>query len=69
VGEHWIFYATGDPSTGLIAHYLSAFDAVDPPTPDVAAQVIAAVGRDPVRPYGYWAYLPIILKTTRGDSG
>ena len=69
VGQHWIFYATGDPSTGLIAHYLSAFDAVDPPTPNNAAQVIAAVGRDPVRPYGYWAYLPIILKTTRGDSG
>jgi hypothetical protein len=44
-------WATGDPSTGLIAHYLSAFDAVDPPTPNNVAQVIAAVGRDPVRPF------------------
>lgn len=68
VGQHWIFYTTGDASTGLTAHYLSQFDAVDPVTSDIVAQVIAAVGHDPVRPYGYWVYLPIILKTMSGDS-
>ncbi len=63
VGQHWIFYTTGDPRTGLTAHYLSQFDAVDPATPDNVAQVIDAVGHDPVRPYGFWIDLPIILKT------
>jgi hypothetical protein len=53
---------------GLTAHYLSQFDAVDPATPAVVAEVIAAVGHDPVRPFGYWVYLPIILKTTGGES-
>lgn len=67
IGQHWIFYTTGDPKTGLTAHYLSQFDAVDPATPDNVAQVIAAVGHDPVRPYGYWVYLPIILKTSSSD--
>ena len=62
VGQRWIFYTTGDPATGLTAHYLSQFDAVDPATPEVIAQVITAVGADPVPPYGYWVYLPIILK-------
>ena len=63
VGQRWIFYATGDPATGLTAHYLSQFDAIDSATPEVIAQVIAAVGADPVPSYGYWIYLPIILKT------
>jgi hypothetical protein len=62
VGQRWIFYTTGDPATGLTAHYLSQFDAVDPATQEVIAQVIAAVGHDPVLPYGHWIYLPIILK-------
>lgn len=64
VGQRWIFYTTGDPATGLTAHYLSQFDAVDPATPEVIAQVIAAAGHNPVPPYGYWIYLPIILKTS-----
>lgn len=62
VGERWIYYATGDPSTGLSAHYLSQFDAVDPADPQTIAEVVAAVGQDPVLPYGYYAYLPLILR-------
>ena len=62
VGERWIFYAAGDPGAGLRAHYLSQFDAVDAATPQVIAEVIAAVGHDPVLPDGHYAYLPAILK-------
>lgn len=60
VGERWVFYATGNPSSGLEAHYLSQFDAVDPADPQTIAEVIAAVGQDPVLPFGYYVYLPVI---------
>jgi len=62
VGERWVFYAAGDPGAGLRAHYLGQVDAVAPATPEVIAQVIAAVGHDPVLPDGHYAYLPVILK-------
>ena len=62
VGQRWVFYATGDPSSGLSAHYVSQFDAVDPADPQTIAEVIAAVGHDPVLPYGFHVYLPIVLK-------
>ncbi len=55
VGQKWVFYATGDPATGLTAHYLSAHDAIDPATPEVITKVIAAVN-------GHRLYLPIVLK-------
>jgi hypothetical protein len=64
VGQSWIFYAAGDPQTGLTAHYLSQFDAVDPATTEVIAQVIATLGYEPVSPYGYWVFLPVILKAS-----
>lgn len=54
VGEHWIFYTSGDPLTGLTAHYLGPFSAVDAATADNIAQVIAAVETR-------WLYLPIIF--------
>ncbi len=61
VGSHYIFYTVGSPSTGLKANYLGAFDAVDPADPQIIAEIIAAVGHDPVPP-SYQVYLPIILK-------
>jgi hypothetical protein len=62
IGQRAIFYTRGDPDTGLVAHYLSQFDAVDPVHPEVVAEVIAAAGQEPVLPVGYWLYLPLILK-------
>lgn len=59
VGQEGVFYTYGNPDTGLSANYLSAGDAVDPATAEVADQVIAAVGHAPVPPYAYHAYLPI----------
>ena len=61
-GQRWVFYATGDPNTGLRAHYLSQFDAVDPADPQTISEVIAAAGQDPATPYGFWLYLPGILQ-------
>lgn len=62
IGQRAIFYAKGDPETGLVAHYLSQFDAVDPVWPEIVAEVIAAAGQEPVLPVEYWLYLPLILK-------
>jgi hypothetical protein len=62
VGDRRIFYTTGDPISGLRAHYLSASDAVDPADAEIIAEIIAAVGHDPVLPFGYYVYLPIILR-------
>ncbi len=50
VGDHKIFYAQGDPNSGLIAAYLSQFDAVAPAGPDTIAQVEAVTGVTPVVP-------------------
>jgi hypothetical protein len=65
VGERWVFYAAGEPGAGLRAHYLSQVDAVAPATSEVIAQVIAAVGHDPVLPDGHYAHLPVIFKPTQ----
>ena len=63
VGQRLVFYTTGDPSTGrLEAHYLSQFDAVDPATPAVVAEVIATVGHAPALPFGYYSHLPLAIK-------
>lgn len=56
VGQRLIFYAKGDPATGLEAQYLSAGDAVSPATPEVIGEIIAALGLGPK------LYLPIIFK-------
>ena len=49
-GDRLIFYARGDPSNGLSAHYLSQFDAVDPADAQTIAEVIAAVGQAQMTP-------------------
>ncbi len=50
VGDHKIFYAQGNPNSGLRAAYLSQFDAVAPADPDTIAQVEAVTGVTPVVP-------------------
>jgi hypothetical protein len=54
-GEHWIFFAKGDPNAVMTASYLSQFDAVTPATADTIAQIQAALN---IRPR---AYLPVVL--------
>ena len=50
-GDRLIFYARGDPSNGLSAHYLSVFfGAVDPADAKTIAEVIAAVGQAQITP-------------------
>ncbi len=49
-GDRLIFYARGDPSNGLSAHYLSQFDAVDRADAQTIAEVIAAVGQAQITP-------------------
>ncbi len=52
-GDRLIFYARGDPSNGLSAHYLSVFfGAVDPADAQTIAEVIAAVGQAQMTPVG-----------------
>ena len=53
-GDTWIFFANGDPNTGLSASYLSAFDALATPDADTIAEIIAAVNSQPR------AYLPLL---------
>jgi Agrin NtA domain len=55
VGEHWIFFAKGDPSALMSASYLSQFDAVATPSADTIAEIIAAVNSRPR------AYLPLLV--------
>jgi hypothetical protein len=50
VGDHKIFYASGDPAQELRAHYLSQFDAAESPNPETIAEITAAVGKAPFRP-------------------
>ena len=50
IGNQLIFYALGDPSNGLSAHYLSPFDAVDRADAQTIAEVIAAVGEAQMTP-------------------
>ena len=44
VGLRAIFYTTGDPATGLVAHYLSQFDAYDIPSPELRIKLRRALG-------------------------
>lgn len=60
VGDKWVFYTTGNPDAVLSAHYLSQFDAIDPVTPAVVTEVIAAAGHDPVPPYSHRVYVPVL---------
>jgi hypothetical protein len=50
VGDHKIFYASGDPAQELRAHYLSQFDAAESPNPETIAEITAAVGQTPFHP-------------------
>ena len=52
-GDTWIFFANGDPNTGLSASYLSVLDAIATPDADTIAQIIAAINSRPR------AYLPL----------
>jgi hypothetical protein len=64
VGDHWIFFAKGDPNTVMAASYLSQFDAVASATPNTIAQIIAALNSRPR------AYLPLLAGgATRSASG
>ena len=54
-GEQWIFYAKGDPNALMSASYLSQFDAVDIPSDETIAEIIAAVNSRPR------AYLPLLV--------
>jgi hypothetical protein len=48
-GDHLIFLASGDPSSGeLQAFYMSQFDAVLPADADTVGEAISAAGQDPV---------------------
>ena len=50
-GDRLIFYARGDPSIGLTAHYLSPFfGAVEPADSQTIAEVTAAVGQPQTTP-------------------
>jgi hypothetical protein len=50
LGDHLIFYAEGDPETGLHAHYLSQFDAAEAVSPEVIAEITAVTGQSPTQP-------------------
>lgn len=50
VGDQRLFYATGDPATGLRAFYLSQFDAVAPADPQTIGEAMAAAGQEPFIP-------------------
>ena len=58
VGDHWIFFAKGDPSALMSASYLSQFDAITTPSADTIAQVIAALNSRPR------TYLPLLAGGT-----
>jgi hypothetical protein len=58
-GDDWIFFANGDPSALMQAHYLSQFDALATPDADTIAQVIVAVNSRPR------AYLPLVTGGTQ----
>lgn len=62
VEGRYIFYAYGNTPAVLTANYLSAGDAVDGVDTHTVAEIIAAVGHDPLSPVKK-IYLPIILKT------
>src|SRR5574341_191177 len=48
VGDHFIFYATGDPAVGLRAYYSSAGQAVASPSDDRIAEIEALTGQSAV---------------------
>lgn len=49
-GQRLIFYASGDPNSGLQAFYASQFDAVAQPDPQTIAEILAAAGDPPPQP-------------------
>ena len=53
-GDTWIFFANGDPDTGLSASYLSVLDAIARPDANTIAQIMAVINSRPR------AYLPLI---------
>lgn len=59
-GDYLIFYAHGNPMTGLSASYLSQFDALDSVSPETTAEIIEAVGHDPLPPYPRLLYFSTI---------
>jgi hypothetical protein len=59
VGDHWIFFAKGDPSALMSASYLSQFDAIAPPSADIIAQIMAALNISPR------AFLPLLASGTQ----
>lgn len=50
VGDHRLFYASGDPADDLRAFYLSQFDAVAPADPATLNEAITAAGQEPFIP-------------------
>lgn len=48
VGDHWIFFAAGDPRTGLYASYISAGAAYT--SPNQADAIVAITGQHPTLP-------------------
>lgn len=64
VGDHFIVFATGDPQTGLTAHYMSAFDATAPVTPANVSEAVIAAGQPPLPIGAHYLlfYLPLLLK-------
>jgi hypothetical protein len=43
IGDHWVFFAKGDPNAVMMASYLSQFDAVTSASADTIAQILAAL--------------------------
>lgn len=50
IGNHLIFYVKLGPNGQWQAHYMSASDATAHVTPEVVAEIIAAVGSPPIAP-------------------
>jgi hypothetical protein len=50
IGDHRLFYASGDPAANLQAFYLSQFDAVASAEPQIISEAIAAAGQEPFVP-------------------
>jgi hypothetical protein len=55
VGDHWIFFAKGDPNAIMTASYLSQFDAVTSASADTITQILAALNMRPR------AFLPLLV--------
>ncbi len=63
IGDHLIFYATGDPREQLHAHYVSQFDAVQRVDAATIAEISAAAQQTPIIPAA-----PILLPEIRAAA-